>query len=153
MIGYQKDSQLKSKRVKVKKVKNERKHLIKELDDLVREILFKTEDSCITCGLKLGRFHPIDNPHGLQVGHYKSRSIYPLRWDLNNCHLQCARENYIHENDSLPYTLALIKLGGVELLEYLERIHLEYRITNKTMTTVRLREIKEDLTKLLIDTE
>lgn len=144
MTGFPKPSKTVKKK---KKSGSERKKLIKECDDLVREILFLTEDSCITCGQKLGRYHPQNNPHGLQVGHYKSRTIFPLRWLLTNCHLQCARENYIHENDSLPYTLAMLKLGGEPLLQELQDLHDIYKRQAKTMPTTLIREIKEELTK------
>lgn len=137
-------------KTKRKRTPNERKKLIKICDDLVREILWKIEDKCFVCGIQHGRFGP-NNRHGEQVGHFKSRVVLPLKWDLRNCHLQCARCNYIHEHDSLPYTLAMIKHGGVELLTALEEAHNEYRITAKTMPTWQIREIKAQLEQKLLE--
>lgn len=141
-LGYAKPSKLPKKK---KRTANPRKKLITECDDLVRVILWKTEDKCFVCGIQHGRYHPQDNPRGEQVGHFKSRVVYPLRWDLKNCHLQCARCNYIHENDALPFTLAMIKHGGTDLLEYLEQTHNDYRILQKTMPTWQIQEKKEEL--------
>lgn len=130
------------------KVKNERKSLVRDCDSLVREILHLTETGCFICGINHGRFGP-DNRVGEQAGHYKSRTIYPLRWNLKNCHLNCSGCNFRHEHDSLPFTLKMIERFGKEGLEELQQIHDEYRILSKTMTTVQIREIKEQLeTKL-----
>lgn len=142
MLGYPKTIKTVKKK---KRVKNERKALIKSCDDLVRAILFKQEETCFVCGKHSGRWNPQDNPQGLQVGHFKSRVVFPLRWDLKNCHLQCSRCNYIHENDSLPFTLAMIKHGGTGLLEYLEQTHNDYRILQKTMPTWQIREKRDEL--------
>ncbi len=144
-IGYPKPSKTVKKK---KKVKNERKQLIRICDDLVRQIVFLTEDRCFVTGVRAGRWHPQDNPNGLQLSHYVSRTVYPLRWNLKNCHLTTAAVNYRHEHDQLPYTLSMIEKSGNTVLRELQSLHDEYRMRNKTMTTVQIREIKEELFEL-----
>lgn len=135
---------------KKKKSKTNRKKLIKACDDLVRQIVFAKEDTCCCCGSKLGIFHPQDNPGGLQLGHYISRRVFPLRWDLRNCHSQCARDNFNHEHNPLPYTMYMLRTYGESLLKEFEGIMDSYRRTAKTMTTNQIQEIHDHLTNLLI---
>lgn len=131
---------------KKRKVKNERKELIKRCDALVREIAFKLEDTCFVTGVKAGRWHPQENPNGLQLSHFVTRTVFPLRWDLDNCHLTTAAVNYSHENNSLPYTLAMIKnYQGNQILNTLNQKWQEYKITGKTMPTWQIREKRDEL--------
>lgn len=105
---------------KKRKPKNERKKLVQALDDRVREILKREKDTCVCCGKSgIGWFHPKDNPYGLQVGHYVSRTVYALRWDLRNVHPQCSGCNYQHNNDPVPYTRFMLDKYGKEILDEL----------------------------------
>jgi 5-methylcytosine-specific restriction endonuclease McrA len=82
-----------AKKAKPRKI-TERKRLIKQLDQVVREIVMKRESMCVTCG-------KVSN---LQCGHLITRSRYGTRWDLNNCHVQCAGCNFRHEFQPEIYT-------------------------------------------------
>ncbi len=146
MIGYLKGTQTGEKTKKRrKKASSERKKLIKLCDALVREIVFTLEDRCFVTGVQAGRWNPQENPNGLQLSHFVTRTVFPLRWDLTNCHLTTAAVNYTHENNALPYTLAMLEKYGKEGLEYLQTKHTEYKQRAKTMTTVELREVYEQL--------
>lgn len=153
MLGYNKDQQVKKTKKRRKSASSERKRLIKHLDELIREIVFTKEDRCFVTGVRAGRFHPIDNPNGLQLSHFVTRTVFPLRWDLDNCHLTTASVNYTHENNQLPYTLAMLRVYGEQGLKTLQDKHDQYRQRCKTMTTVELRELYEKLKKLLPTTE
>lgn len=148
-MAYNKTDQIKPK-TKKKKTKTNRKKLIKACDDLVRQIVLTKEDTCCCCGIKPGIFHPKDNPGGLQLGHYISRRVFPLRWDLRNTHAQCSRDNFNHEHNPLPYTMYMLRTYGEPLLKEFEQIMDSYRKTAKTMTTNQIQDIRDHLTILLI---
>lgn len=67
------------------------KSLTNKLDDLFRKVmrLKKPRTNCFVCHREVGYFAPKTEPYGLQVGHFISRSVYPLRWDLENCDFVC----------------------------------------------------------------
>jgi len=137
MEQYTKTSQTKSG--------SERKKLVKQLDHVIRDILKQGEDRCVCCGKSgLGWFHPKDNPYGLQVGHYVSRTVYALRWDLKNVHPQCSGCNYQHNNNPIPYTRFMLDHYGKEILDQLT---FKRGQINK-VSTPRLRELLEELQKL-----
>jgi len=105
---------------RAKKAKTSRKKLITELDDLVRTYLQMEPDECVTCHKKnLGEYHPTGNPTGLQVGHYISRRTYALRWELRNCHRQCAGCNIQHNVNPAPYTKYLLERYGSTIIDEL----------------------------------
>lgn len=56
------------------------------LDGLVRQIVRRKETRCFTCGI-----HAMSAT--MQVGHFVPRRYLATRWDLRNCHLQCAQCN------------------------------------------------------------
>lgn len=141
MIGYPKAAQTK---------KPNRKKIINALDDVIRQIVLTgTQWTCCCCGRISEKFHPKTNPYGIQLGHYVSRTVWPLRWDLRNCHPQCSSCNRIHEENPLKYTLFMLKTYGQPMLEEFQRIHTDYRQRNKTMTTPELVEKLEELKKLV----
>lgn len=141
MVGYAKTNQIK-KTNKKKKRGSERKKLVKQLDNLIREILKRGEDKCVCCGKSgIGWFHPKDNPYGLQVGHYVSRTVYALRWDLRNVHPQCSGCNITHNGDPIPYTRFMLDTYGKEVLDELT---FKRNSINK-VSTPRLRELVEEL--------
>lgn len=85
-----------------KRKTSERKKLIKQLDQVVREIVLKRELHCVTCG----------KTSNLQCGHLITRSRYGVRWDLLNCHTQCSGCNFRHEFQPEIYTRWFIKKFG-----------------------------------------
>ena len=80
----------------------ERKRLIKRLDDVTREIVLRRGSSCVTCG----------SSTRLQCGHLITRARYGTRWDLMNCHIQCAGCNLRHEYQPEIYTRWFLNTYG-----------------------------------------
>lgn len=146
MIGYPKPEKKKKRK---SKSASERSKLIKECDRLVTDILFTTRPhECVTCHIRQERFHPINNSYGLQCGHYITRTVFPLRWNLKNCNLQCSRCNFNHENNILPYTIYMVKTYGEDTLQEFDLLVREYKQKAKTMPTTEIREIYQQLTSL-----
>jgi len=122
--------------------KTDRQKLIKKLDDQVRVRLKETwEEVCVTCGKLTGWFHPLNNNHGLQVGHFISRDIKQLRWHPKNVAPQCAGCNYEHERNPIPYTLWMIKTYGQGVLDELETIRLTAKSVVKPLPADKLQEL------------
>jgi hypothetical protein len=139
-MSFTKESQTKKQpKKKRKNAKSERKVLIEQLDNEIRRVIKSRDTECFTCGKTaedIG-WYGVDNKHGLQVGHYISRGVYALRWDLINCNAQCSYCNGRHRFDHLPYTTALIcKYGEDSILEF-DRVRNEVKKT----TTPQLREL------------
>ncbi len=70
-----------SKNKKVGQKKSTRKDLIKELDNLFREVIRKRDKVCQMCGKR----------ENLQCAHIFSRSHFNTRWDVENGMLLCVR--------------------------------------------------------------
>lgn len=71
---------------------------------------------CISCG----RHHQGQ----LHAGHYRSvRSEPALRFEPDNCHLQCAPCNTHLSGNLIPYRANLIKKIGIARVEWLESHH------------------------------
>jgi hypothetical protein len=123
------------------------KQLTKKLDEVVRELLHikTTTKKCFVCNRYTDWFHPKTNPHGLQVGHYVSRSVFALRWDLLNCEPVCSGCNRIHEENTLPHTMALVKAYGKERLDYLNEKFMASKLKTKTFTYGEKLELYEKL--------
>lgn len=122
------------------------KKLTKKLDDITREILHLKHPNpvCFVCGHRYGWFHPKTNPRGCQVGHFIKRKYTQLRWDFLNLEPQCAPDNQLHNENPIPYTLAMIKAYGQKRLDYLNKKQKE-----KPPTTLEKREILKSLEKEL----
>lgn len=143
---FSKSSQLNSQPQSKKKVK--RKKLITLLDDEIRRILSK-DNQCFTCGVKrskIGSYGVEGNKIGLQVGHYVSRKVYALRWDLKNVCSQCSYCNGKHRFDQLDYTVALADKYGMSIFKYFKDKRDERK--GKTFKTTEMRELLEQLKQL-----
>ena len=146
MLKYTKSQQLQSrgsafKPKKKRKTTTERSQLIKKLDNEIRRIL-KKEVECFTCGSlreEIGSYGVDGNRYGLQVGHYVSRKVYALRWNLKNCQSQCTYCNGRHRFDQLDYTEAMALKHGKHIFTELK----ELRKTK--ITTVMMRDILQAL--------
>ena len=127
------------------------KQLSKKLDDLVRDCLHKKypNPECFVCGKKIGWFHPKNNPYGCQVGHYVTRSVLVLRWDEMNLFCQCAPCNRTHEDNQLPFTMAILRKLGQERLDYLDQKYREYKKTGKSLRRSDKLELIDKFTSLL----
>ncbi len=120
--------------MKTKKVKHRLptvKQTVKALDKCVWEIVKSLEPTCVVCGTR----------ENLTPGHYVTRSVYALRWDLRNVHTQCWGCNMRHEHDPLPYTRAMIRIHGAGIFDEIESI----RAKHDRFGAPALRELLENL--------
>lgn len=138
-----------SKRAKTKRPSDLK--LTTKLDNVVRDILHAQtkELKCFVCGRETDWFSPKTNPYGLQVGHFISRSVFPLRWDLKNCEPVCSSCNYVHENNTLPHMMAIMKTYGMPRLDYLNEKFLASKQKAKSFTRGEKLELLEQLEELL----
>jgi hypothetical protein len=125
--------------------------LTEALDEIVRRILHSQNPYpvCFVCGRHDVWFHPKTAPHGIQVGHYISRRVYPLRWDLKNIWPQCAGDNKTHQWNTLPFTSRIIEVCGKERIEYLQKKYHGYK--DVKMSTCEKRALLVTLEKLFLD--
>lgn len=126
--------------------------ITKKLDDVVRQILHQRVKTkkCFVCN-RYTDWMSKENPGGLQVGHYISRSVFAVRWDLLNCEPVCSECNKRHENNILPHTMAILNTYGQERIEYLNSKFEEWKKNGgKTFTRSQKLELLESL-RLLID--
>lgn len=73
------------------------------------------DDSCISCGSHTGKQN---------AGHYRSVGSSPeLRFEPDNCHLQCERCNSYLSGNLINYRINLIKKIGADRVEWLEGKH------------------------------
>ena len=118
---------------RTKKLKKNRpligKKLTEALDEAVRLLLHTQfpHPTCFVCGKKIDWYHPKTNPHGCQVGHYISRRIYILRWDMLNVWPQCSACNYNHQYNTLPFTSRILKEYGEIRISYLNDLYKKYK--------------------------
>jgi len=105
-----------------------KKQLVKALDTVIRQILKKSYPKiCVTCKQPIDWFNPRENPRGLQVGHYISRTCTPLRWELRNVAPQCSPCNWKHENNPAAYTLYMLEKYGQSVIEEFNTIYKDKR--------------------------
>lgn len=130
---------------KKRKKRSSRQKVIDKLDDLVRDRLKKEyPEVCVTCGRRIGWFHPLNNSYGLQVGHCVSRDIKQLRWHPKNVHPQCSSCNWEHEKNPIPYTLWIIKTYGQKTLEMLNEERRKAKAEVKPLKDWQLQELYDE---------
>lgn len=112
-----------------------RKGWIRKLDRLVSQAVVKRDKKCFTC----------NTTENLQCGHLFTRSLYSVRWDLDNCKAQCQGCNFRHEFDPSVYQLKFIDQHGLEAYKELYRTaHRPNKLSDK-----QLRELYERI-RLLV---
>jgi hypothetical protein len=124
------------------------KQVTKKLDQLIRDILkIKAGDNpqCFVCGKYIDWFSPKECPKGLQVNHYVSRRVLPLRWDLLNVFPGCSGCNYTHQYNQLPFTKKILDEFGQERIDYFDTKVKAYKKKGKTMPVTKRREIYQKL--------
>ena len=144
MIGFAKSDQLKTRRVKPKKVKNERRIISNKLDKLASKICRKV-GKCEICGKSDG----VLNAH-----HFKSRKYHALRWYQPNLICLCVHHHTFNFNFSAHKTPEAFKARMVELrgADWLKDIELK-AIGSGNFKLAELQQMYEHLRSLLIDTE
>lgn len=120
--------------------------LTKKLDDAFREYVWrvKPRTNCFICHAEAGRFSPKTNPQGLQVCHFISRSVYALRWDIENVELGCSRCNRVNESNTLPHTQAILREYGAD---HVDRLHTKWQVSKQRAKTFSRAEKLEMLEK------
>ena len=118
---------------KKKKYISPTRRLIAECDDLVRAIIRKRDNACVTCGKtrEQGR---------LDVGHLIKRGKHSVRWDLTNCNAQCSGCNLRHNHYPEYYEMWFIKKYGP--LAYMNLIEKSQKIVTHT----EIEAIRDNLT-------
>ncbi len=141
-----------SKALKAKKEKvehREAKEKLKSRSDWMREAqqsfntFIRYRDNarrygCISCGTKQGKEN---------AGHYRSVGSSPeLRFNEENCHLQCEKCNtYLHGN-LINYRIALIQRIGLDRVEWIEGKHEPKKYTIDDLKSIKSeykRKLKE----------
>jgi hypothetical protein len=107
-----------------------RKGLIRQLDDVVRQLVKLKGTTCVCCG----------KTENMTCGHLITRSKYSVRWDLMNCWPQCAGCNYTHEFNPHIYINWFINSQGLYA----------YRKLVKKSNIVQLQSDKKLKTRLKI---
>lgn len=102
-----------------------------EMDELVRQILRLTEEYCFVCGAPWAHadLHP---------GHYVTRKVLALRWDMRAVHFQCDTCNSEHNERPQYYRSMLALEYGEPLVADLDRIGRENpRLEYSDLITIR----------------
>ena len=119
---------------KKKKVKNERKLLVRELDKLVSKIVRRNTPYCVICA----------GTDRLQAGHLFSRSHYSMRWSFDNVFTQCSACNLRHEYDPMPFYIWFIDTQG---LEKMVQVYNDW----KQVSHFKTNDLRELYNKLLVE--
>ncbi len=110
----------KADRPKKRKKKTPRQLIIKDLDTIVREIVFARDAQSVPLIYKAaldtqGAYEYTVNHSGTpQPGHVISRAKMGVRWDLRNVHKQDASDNLLHEFYPEVYNQWYIKTFGLD---------------------------------------
>lgn len=108
------------------------------LDKLVSKIVRLRDPACVTCG----------STQDAQCGHFVGRMFIATRWDLSNCHRQCAGCNMLHESDPVPYTLFIQREFGSEYPVTLSALAHQTKVLKRAERLELEVELKEELRKL-----
>ena len=123
-----------------KKKKKTRGQLVKEYDLLFSRNLRLSEANdrwmckCYTCD-------SVDHRKKMQCGHYITRSVYGLRWSLDNVRVQCYRCNVALSGNYIEYTLRMIAEVGMDQVERL-------RAKKNEIVKIETRRIEEEIERL-----
>lgn len=95
---------------------------------------------CISCGSHTGKRN---------AGHYRSVGACPeLRFEPNNCHVQCEKCNSWLSGNAIEYRINLVKKIGLPMVEWLESSH-----AAKKYTVEQLEAIKAEYVRLAKEIE
>ena len=129
----------------MRKIKNKRKELVKELDKVFSEYIRRRWAdhsgivNCVTCGA----FH---HWKSVDAGHYISRRYMSTRWDDKNLAPQCKGCNIFGRGRHDDYAVWLVKYYGEGILQELAK-------KKKTITKYKISDLEEliDMYKGKID--
>ncbi len=104
--------------LKHKYYNTDRKHLTQKAQKVFNQYIRMRDkgDPCISCGWTGDcQWH---------AGHYRASGSAPaLRFELLNCHMQCAQCNRHKSGNLTNYRIALIKKIGLKKVEWIEGTH------------------------------
>lgn len=115
---------------------NERKSLISKLDRIFSTYI-RRKDSiggrarCVTCGT-------VAHWKNMQNGHFISRRYMNLRWDEQNCHVQCKNCNENLHGNLAKYEQYIIQKYGIKVV-----FHLREQIN--TVNKIQVYELSEKI--------
>ena len=124
-------------------MKNERKRVVKKLDQLCRKILLIRDrrHGDLFCCISCKRLLPLDTA---QVGHYISRRYEAVRWDLRNINLQCASCNKWQSGNLVEYRKSLVAIHGEKEVSRIETFYRDspgYTVFDLQLMVERYKEI------------
>ena len=101
------------------------------------------DKGCISCGTTTaGQYH---------AGHYRSVGAHPeLRFNEQNCHLQCAQCNNFQSGRIIDYRIELISRVGLDRVQWLEGKHEPKKYTCEELRAIEL-TYKKKLKELKIN--
>ena len=111
---------IKTAKPKKHKKKTPRQKMVRQLDELIREIVFLRDPYSVPLVYKEvlkenGAVEYAMNHRGVdQPGHVVSRKNKPVCWDLRNVHKQDANDNLLHEYYPEVYNQWYIKTFGLD---------------------------------------
>lgn len=118
----QKKAEKKKKQRKIDKLKLEalqpRSYWLKKAEKTCNKYIRERDKnkSCISCGITYGK---------REAGHYRSvGSCHGTRFHPYNIHVQCSQCNCSKGGNLINYRINLVKLIGVEIVEYLENFNI-----------------------------
>jgi hypothetical protein len=114
-----------------------RKGLKDELDRVTSLIVRKRDGMCVTCGEA--------RPEFLTCSHFYKRVWVNTRWDLRNCHCQCADCNQLHNENVWPYTNFFLNTFDTSVMAEL----FELRNRRETPSTDELRYMLSEYRQML----
>ncbi len=133
---------------KPRKKKTPRQIIVRDLDTLVREIVFYRDPVSVPLSYQITDAYEYAVKHsGVdQPGHIISRAKVAVRWDLYNVHKQDANDNLLHEYYPEVYTQWFIGQFGVKRYEEMvndSRIITKYSMDDLETLYVELVEIQK----------
>lgn len=109
-----------------------------DCDNLIRTIVALRDEKCITCPAR----------EGLHVGHYITRKVLALRWELDNVCGQCDLCNGVHNTQPYFYRMALAHRHGATRVAELDKIaEKNPRVTYVDVLAIRDR-LRREVVKL-----
>ena len=112
--------------------------ITRRLDSLVSKIVRLRDPACVVCG----------STADAQCGHFVGRMFINTRWDLTNCHRQCAGCNMAHESDPVPYTLFIQRRYGAEYPATLSALAHQSKVLKRAERLALESELAEELKRL-----
>lgn len=135
---------------KPKKLRANRKTLVKKLDGIVGDIVKLRDKNCVTCPIWRNepRRKPWIGSSILEPGHLFSRVAYSTRWKLTNVFCQCRNCNMLHESDTFALTKYFLDKFGQQAYDELHQLYSQPAIFKDFQLEEMYTILKEEYEKL-----